>query len=86
MPPRTSLNCRQFVAGGSAGAAALALGQHGAGAEGSRHRAPAFLRLRGGANIPTPREQTVVVEQSPINVWDSFNPFIPNGEAYIYGL
>ncbi len=37
------------------------------------------------ANLPTPREQTVVIEQSIINVWDSFNPFIPNGEAYQYG-
>ncbi len=86
MPTRTSLNRRQFVAGASVGAAALGLGHHGAGAEGSRHQAPAFLRLQGGANIPTPREQTVVVEQGTNNVWDSFNPFIPNGEAYNYGL
>jgi peptide/nickel transport system substrate-binding protein len=26
------------------------------------------------------------MEQGTINVWDSFNPFIPNGEAYQYGL
>lgn len=37
------------------------------------------------ANLPTPREETVVIEQTPNNVWDSFNPFIPNGEAYNYG-
>lgn len=37
------------------------------------------------ANLPTPREQTLVIEQTPNNVWDSFNPFIPNGEAYNYG-
>ncbi|MCO5216298.1 MAG: ABC transporter substrate-binding protein [Thermomicrobiales bacterium] len=38
------------------------------------------------ANIPTPREETLVIEQTPTNIWDSFNPFIPNGEAYDYGL
>ncbi|HYH10729.1 MAG TPA: ABC transporter substrate-binding protein [Thermomicrobiales bacterium] len=37
------------------------------------------------ANLPTPREQTLVLEQGTNNVWDSFNPFIPNGEAYNYG-
>lgn len=41
--------------------------------------------LAQDANLPTPREQTVVIEQSINNVWDSFNPFIPNGEAYQYG-
>jgi len=49
--------------------------------------APATTHRTGAqeANLPTPREQTVVIEQSPNNVWDSFNPFIPNGEAYNYG-
>ncbi len=75
----------QLIGGATAGAAALTLGQRGAAASGGR-RAPVLLRAQGGANIPTPREQTVVIEQSPNNVWDSFNPFIPNGEAYNYGL
>jgi peptide/nickel transport system substrate-binding protein len=81
-----SLNRRQLIGGATAGAAGLALGGRAASASGGRTKAPAFLRLQGGANIPTPREQTIVVEQSPNNVWDSFNPFIPNGEAYNYGL
>ncbi len=50
-----------------------------------RRSGTAFLRAQGTLNIPTPREQTFVVEQSPNNVWDSFNPFTVNGEAYNYG-
>jgi peptide/nickel transport system substrate-binding protein len=38
------------------------------------------------ANIPTPRNQTLVLSQSTNQVWDSFNPYIPNGEAYQYGV
>ena len=60
------------------------------GADGPRRsRAPiarAALRSRQGANIPTPREQTVIISQSIVQVWDSFNPYIPNGEAYQYGV
>ncbi|QBD78051.1 ABC transporter substrate-binding protein [Ktedonosporobacter rubrisoli] len=29
--------------------------------------------------VPTPREQTLVVDQTDFTVFDSFNPFIPNG-------
>ncbi|ACZ43635.1 extracellular solute-binding protein family 5 [Thermobaculum terrenum ATCC BAA-798] len=35
-----------------------------------------------GGTIPTPREQTVVVDQAPFTIFDSFNPFIPNGWQY----
>jgi peptide/nickel transport system substrate-binding protein len=38
------------------------------------------------ANIPTPREQTLIISQSIVQVWDSFNPYIPNGESYQYGV
>lgn len=38
------------------------------------------------ANIPTPREQTVILEQSKVNIFDSFNPYIPNGEQGSYGI
>ena len=38
------------------------------------------------ANIPTPRDETLVFTQSTNQVWDSFNPYIPNGEAYQYGV
>ena len=37
------------------------------------------------ANIPTPRNQTVVFETSKLSVFDSFNPYIPNGEQYQAG-
>jgi ABC-type transport system substrate-binding protein len=50
--------------------------------------APTLLRYASlqAANIPTPREQTLVISQSTNQVWDSFNPYIPNGEAYQYGV
>jgi peptide/nickel transport system substrate-binding protein len=47
---------------------------------------PSNLLRAQGANIPTPREQTVIISQSIVQVWDSFNPYIPNGESYQYGV
>ncbi|MGC4192617.1 MAG: ABC transporter substrate-binding protein [Thermomicrobiales bacterium] len=79
------VNRRQVVAGAAGGAAALALATNGVGVAPSSGAASA-LRAQSSANIPTPREETLVVEQGTNNVWDSFNPFIPNGEAYNYGL
>jgi peptide/nickel transport system substrate-binding protein len=38
-----------------------------------------------GAVAPTPRNQTLVVDQSLFQVFDSFNPFIPNGQQYQAG-
>jgi len=38
------------------------------------------------ANIPTPRNQTVVLEETKANIFDSFNPYIPNGEQASYGV
>ncbi len=77
-----SLSRRSFT-GGVAGAAA-AIGLHGEIL--ASRRAPAFLRLQGSGNLPTPREETLVMVESPNNIWDSFNPFIPNGENGAYGL
>ncbi len=81
------LNRRTLVgAAGAVPAVALAAGSI---AEAGAAPASAPSRnhqLAQDANLPTPREQTLVIEQSPNNVWDSFNPFIPNGEAYNYGL
>jgi peptide/nickel transport system substrate-binding protein len=50
--------------------------------------APTTLKyaLFQAANIPTPRAETMVFTQSTNQVWDSFNPYIPNGEAYQYGV
>src|SRR5262245_40890489 len=39
-----------------------------------------------GAVVPTPRNQTVVLDQSTFFVFDSFNPFIPNGQQYQAGF
>ena len=76
---------RRTLVAATGGASALALaGITGAGASPAARTAE---RARyQAANLPTPREQTVVIETDPVNVWDSFNPFIPNGEAYNYGL
>src|SRR5690606_1645552 len=80
---RSSAN-RRAVVGATTGAALAAAGiAKGVAAPAS---GPAVAVQAQDANIPTPREETVVIEQSPNNVWDSFNPFIPNGEAYNYGL
>jgi peptide/nickel transport system substrate-binding protein len=78
------LNRRTLVAS-AGGASALALGGQAALAHGGHEHGTGAVTRFQQANLPTPREQTVVIEQSPNNVWDSFNPFIPNGEAYNYG-
>jgi peptide/nickel transport system substrate-binding protein len=79
-----SVNRRQLISGAAAGGAVLAVGGKAAFATGGR--APAYVRTYGqAANIPTPREQTVVIEKEPITIYDSFNPFTPNGWAYHWG-
>jgi peptide/nickel transport system substrate-binding protein len=80
--PETRLSRRTLVA---ASGAALAAGGMVGSASASPSGTGNASALAQQANLPTPREQTVVIEQSPNNVWDSFNPFIPNGEAYNYG-
>lgn len=44
------------------------------------------ISSRAGSVSPTPREETVVVDQAVFTVFNSFNPFIPNGEQYNGGL
>ncbi|MGH2534587.1 MAG: ABC transporter substrate-binding protein [Thermomicrobiales bacterium] len=78
---------RTFLTGASAGIAATALAGRGARAHDGHHGGPTLMRFQGGAaNIPTPREQTVIVETTETNVYDSFNPYIPNGEAWHFGV
>ncbi len=43
-------------------------------------------QLEHGAVVPTPRNQTLVVDQTRFQVFDSFNPFIPNGQQYQAGF
>lgn len=81
------MNRRRLVGGAAGGGLALALGSRMAGAQSSRYAMPGLIRAQqGAANIPTPRDQTLVIEQLTTNVWDSFNAFIPNGDAYNYGI
>ena len=77
---------RSLVASAAAGATGLLGRMYQTAAASPASSAPGTLAGQTGANIPTPREQTVIIEADPTNVWDSFNPFIPNGELYWYGL
>lgn len=83
---KARVNRRKLVAGASAGAIAMAVGTSGVSAGSSAPSAASGALLAQNANIPTPRAETLIIEQGTNNVWDSFNPFIPNGEAYNYGL
>jgi len=80
------LSRRKLVGSAVIGAGAVAVSGPGALGGSANHGPSGRVLAQGTANIPTPREQTFIIEQSPNNVWDSFNPFIPNGEAYNYGL
>ncbi|MGB3327695.1 MAG: ABC transporter substrate-binding protein, partial [Thermomicrobiales bacterium] len=81
------LDRRRLLAGASAGAGLAVLGgAQVAGAASGRSAEGALQRLQGTGNLPTPREQTVVVEEAITNIWDSFNPYIANGENGSYGL
>jgi peptide/nickel transport system substrate-binding protein len=40
----------------------------------------------GHSIVPTPREKTVIIDQGPFSVYNSFNPLIPNGEQYQAGV
>lgn len=68
------------VAGGLAGCT---------GGDGGQYNGGGAKRTPGSAAkqiAPTPRRQTVVVDQRNMVVFDKFNPFIPNGEAYQGGV
>jgi peptide/nickel transport system substrate-binding protein len=47
---------------------------------------PTAVRSGGLSLVPTPRNQTVVIDQGVFSVYDSFNPLIPNGEQYQAGI
>lgn len=81
-----ALSRRTLVGSAAIGAGAVAISGRGALGADTEHAHRQHLLAQGTANIPTPREQTFIIEQTPNNVWDSFNPFVPNGEAFNYGL
>ncbi len=49
-------------------------------------RDPTAVRSNSLSLTPTPRNQTVIIDQGVFNVYDSFNPLIPNGEQYQAGV
>src|SRR4051812_29724543 len=55
----------------------------GQGNKGGNNAAP---QGNGSGISPTPRHQTVIVDQNEFTVFDQFNAFIPNGETYQGGL
>lgn len=85
---RQRISRRNLLTGAGAGLAATAVaGSPAAVAHGRSIHAPTRLRYsRQEANIPTPREQTVIIEMVQTNIFDSFNPYVPNGEAFQYGV
>ena len=49
--------------------------------------APTGTQKQQGESIaPTPRNQTVIIDRLEFSVFDSFNPFTPNGQQYDAGL
>jgi peptide/nickel transport system substrate-binding protein len=49
-------------------------------------RDPTAVRSNFLSLTPTPRNQTVIIDQGVFSVYDSFNPLIPNGEQYQAGV
>ncbi len=84
-----SISRRTLIGGAAAGAAALGLASpalaHDDHAHGD-HAAHAAAPARQSGNIPTPREQTVVINEGTNEIYNSFNPFIPNGERAAWGI
>jgi peptide/nickel transport system substrate-binding protein len=78
------VNRRTLVAATASGSLASLAGLRGASA--GPDRVGTRQPMAQAANLPTPREQTLVIEADPTNIWDSFNPFIPNGEAGGFGI
>jgi peptide/nickel transport system substrate-binding protein len=81
---RHQLSRRSLVGGGAAlglsGLLAACSGGGGSYSDKPANKPAATKSVQiGKANIPTPRDQTVVIGQVEYNVFDSFNTMIPNG-------
>ena len=81
---RHQLSRRSLVGGGAAlglsGLLAACSGGGGSYSDKPANQPAATKSVQiGKANIPTPRDQTVVIGQVEYNVFDSFNTMIPNG-------
>lgn len=76
---------RRFLEGSAAALGGVAFATSQAFAGGQYDRGARHFRAQG-ANLPTPREETLVMHMGETQVWDIFNPFIANGEVVHYGL
>src|ERR687895_1022845 len=82
---RYQLSRRSLVGGGAAAALTTFLaacsGDGGSYSDKPANNKPAATKSVqiGKANIPTPRDQTVVIAQVEYTVFDSWNRLIPNG-------
>src|SRR5690606_41896456 len=79
------LNRRRFIGGAAAAAAGMTFATSHAYAGGNYHGGSKYFRYQG-TGLPTPREQTVVINQAETNIYDAINPYVPNGEAITYGV
>lgn len=83
---RRTLQAGAALAAGTVGLAACS-GGGGKSFTGSNNKGGESQPQGSGEGIaPTPRAQTVIVDQSDMTVFDRFNPFIPNGENYQGGV
>lgn len=76
---------RRFLSGSAAAAAGVTFATSQTYAGGLYTGGSKYFRTQTGS-IPTSREETVVISMGETNVYDSFNPFVPNGESITYGV
>ena len=77
---------RRFLTGSAAAAAGFTFATSQTYAGGRYTGGSKYFRLLQDGSVPTPREETVVINMGETNVYDSFNPFVPNGESITYGV
>lgn len=74
------------VAGSSALSSSARAAAQSVPSSGSHESAVLTAAPTGGATAPTPRAETLVMDQSTFTVFDSYNNFIVNGNQYNAGL
>lgn len=82
---QAGVNRRRFITGSAAAAAGLQFATSRTFAGGRYQGGSQYFRAQS-ANIPTPREQTIVIGMGETGIYDSFNPYVPNGEEITYGV
>lgn len=79
------VNRRRFLHGSAAAAAGFTFATSQTYAGGRYQGGSKYFRAQTGT-VPTPREETVVINMGETTVYDSFNPYVPNGESITYGV